>query len=127
MRKNMKRFKLKKENNFGLEDDEQQIVLTKEELNKRFRILNEPIKLFGETEKQRTLRLKAIELKKDSTSGQGNEFMRYISQLESEFEDSESHSSEKEKKIRSSDKGIAGYSFEAPITVMLYNTCTFCI
>ncbi|OMJ11666.1 Pre-mRNA-splicing factor 18 [Smittium culicis] len=57
--------------------------LSEVEIIKRLRSRNEPIRLFAETDRQRKLRLRTLELIDDKTSGQTNDFMKAIEDLES--------------------------------------------
>ncbi|OMJ08941.1 Pre-mRNA-splicing factor 18, partial [Smittium culicis] len=57
--------------------------LSEAEIIKRLRSRNEPIRLFAETDRQRKLRLRTLELIDDKSSGQTNDFMKAIEDLES--------------------------------------------
>jgi len=58
-----------------------------EECVRRLRLLRQPIRLFGETDRDRKLRLRALELAEERGEGQQNEFKRTLESLESETEE----------------------------------------
>ncbi|KAL1925020.1 uncharacterized protein VTP21DRAFT_4674 [Calcarisporiella thermophila] len=60
--------------------------LKPEEITRRLRARGQPIRLFGETDKERKLRLRALELIEERTEGQRNDFMRTLESLESGME-----------------------------------------
>ncbi|KAF9352836.1 mRNA splicing protein prp18 [Mortierella sp. NVP85] len=53
-----------------------------EEVIRRLRARGEPIRLFGETDQQRKIRLRALELVEDRSEGQRNDFMRALENAE---------------------------------------------
>ncbi|KAG0242558.1 mRNA splicing protein prp18 [Actinomortierella wolfii] len=56
-----------------------------EEVIRRLRARGQPIRLFGETDQQRKIRLRALELVEDRTEGQRNDFMRALENAEAEL------------------------------------------
>ncbi|KAI5479534.1 hypothetical protein MNV49_003476 [Pseudohyphozyma bogoriensis] len=56
--------------------------VSNEEAVRRLRKLGQPIRLFGETDKERRLRLRALELIEERTEGQRNDFMRAMEGLD---------------------------------------------
>jgi pre-mRNA-splicing factor 18 len=68
------------------QDDEKYKNIPDEELRRRFRAFGEPVRLFGETHKQRVRRLKALEMNQEQTDGQRNVFMSHVSQVDSELQ-----------------------------------------
>ncbi|OLY83924.1 Pre-mRNA-splicing factor 18, partial [Smittium mucronatum] len=53
------------------------------EIVRRLRARNEPIRMFAETNKQRKLRLRTLELMDEKTEGQRNDFMKAFDDIES--------------------------------------------
>ncbi|KAI8353734.1 Prp18 domain-containing protein [Mortierella sp. GBAus27b] len=53
-----------------------------EEVIRRLRARGQPIRLFGETDQQRKIRLRALELVEDRSEGQRNDFMRALENAE---------------------------------------------
>ncbi|KAG9288893.1 hypothetical protein G9A89_019515 [Geosiphon pyriformis] len=53
-----------------------------EEVIRRLRAKGQPIRLFGETDKERKIRLRAIELIEERSEGQRNDFMRTLEEME---------------------------------------------
>ncbi|KAF9971497.1 mRNA splicing protein prp18 [Actinomortierella ambigua] len=56
-----------------------------EEVIRRLRARGQPIRLFGETDQQRKIRLRALELVEDRSEGQRNDFMRALENAETEL------------------------------------------
>ncbi|KAJ1921585.1 hypothetical protein H4219_000623 [Mycoemilia scoparia] len=67
------------------EDDSvlESFKISEEEMIKRFRSRGEPIKLFGETDRQRKIRLRTLEIMDEKSEGQQNEFMKALREMES--------------------------------------------
>lgn len=58
-----------------------------EECTRRLRLLRQPIRLFGETDRDRKLRLRALELSEERGEGLQNDFKRTLDSLETETEE----------------------------------------
>ncbi|KAI8049620.1 pre-mRNA splicing factor [Syncephalis plumigaleata] len=56
--------------------------LSNEEVTRRLRKKDEPIRLFGETEKQRRIRLRALEVIEERSEGQRNDFMKQLEKVD---------------------------------------------
>lgn len=56
--------------------------ISNEEAVRRLRNKGQPIRLFGETDKERRLRVRALELIEERTEGQRNDFMRAMDGME---------------------------------------------
>ncbi|KAI9591056.1 Prp18 domain-containing protein [Syncephalis fuscata] len=56
--------------------------LSNDEVTRRLRKKDEPIRLFGETEKQRRVRLRALELIEERSEGQRNDFMKQLEKVD---------------------------------------------
>ncbi|CAG8538753.1 12843_t:CDS:2 [Ambispora gerdemannii] len=56
--------------------------ISPEEVVRRLRAKGQPIRLFGESDKERKIRLRAIELIEERTEGQRNDFMRTLEEME---------------------------------------------
>ncbi|RUS26051.1 hypothetical protein BC938DRAFT_471289 [Jimgerdemannia flammicorona] len=67
------------------DDNPELFNISPDEIIRRLRAKGHPIRLFGETDKQRKIRLRALELMEERTdsSGQRNDFMRTLEDLES--------------------------------------------
>lgn len=57
-------------------------VISSEEVIKRLRARSEPIRLFGESDRQRQKRLRQLELSEETKDGQQNEFNKVLAQVE---------------------------------------------
>ncbi|KAI8323783.1 Prp18-domain-containing protein [Martensiomyces pterosporus] len=66
----------------GEEGSEGANAISNDEAVKRLRARGEPIRLFGESDKQRRMRLRQLELSEEKTDGQANEFRRVLAQVE---------------------------------------------
>ncbi|KAJ1964322.1 hypothetical protein GGI12_001492 [Dipsacomyces acuminosporus] len=70
-------------NGGSAQDDETESQgISSDEAIKRLRARGEPIRLFGESDKQRRIRLRQLELSEEKTDGQANEFRRVLAQVE---------------------------------------------
>ncbi|RKP10870.1 Prp18 domain-containing protein, partial [Thamnocephalis sphaerospora] len=56
--------------------------LSNDEVTRRLRSKGEPIRLFGETEKQRRVRLRALEVIEERSEGQRNDFMKELEKVD---------------------------------------------
>ncbi|KAF9586579.1 mRNA splicing protein prp18 [Lunasporangiospora selenospora] len=77
-----------------------------EEVVRRLRARGHPIRLFGETDQQRKIRLRALELVEDRSEGQRNDFMRALENAETGLHmealgQKEERQTNKEKKTKS--------------------------
>jgi len=61
--------------------------ISPEECVRRLRLKGQPIRLFGETDKDRRLRLRALELLEERGEGQQNDFRRTLEYLETSLEE----------------------------------------
>ncbi|KAJ3092750.1 mRNA splicing protein prp18 [Quaeritorhiza haematococci] len=60
------------------EDEDDHLNISAEEVIRRLRARDEPIRLFGETDKQRIKRLRALESMEERTEGQRNDFRKAL-------------------------------------------------
>jgi pre-mRNA-splicing factor 18 len=93
--------------------------ISPEECIRRLRQKGQPIRLFGETDKDRRLRLRALELlqERGSTSaGAGqNDFRKMLEEMESGAAEEEIKKKAKELHRANADKDAAGGEGEAPV------------
>lgn len=68
------------------EDDAPTFNIPAEEVVRRLRAKNQPIRLFAETDKARKLRLRALELMEERSEGQRNDFMETLGQYETRLD-----------------------------------------
>ncbi|KAI9297565.1 Prp18-domain-containing protein [Neoconidiobolus thromboides FSU 785] len=75
------------ENEKEKEEEQDSIIakLPEEEVIRRLRSKDQPIRLFGETDSHRHLRLRALELIEERTDGQRNDFMNILEAIDSDI------------------------------------------
>jgi len=85
-----------------------------EEVVRRLRARGHPIRLFAETDKERKIRLRALELVEDRSEGQRNDFMRALENAETglHMEALGRQEEEKQKKTKEDpSKNVVSFSF----------------
>ncbi|KAJ1983618.1 hypothetical protein H4R34_001166 [Dimargaris verticillata] len=64
-------------------DSQDTFSIAADEVIRRLRAKGQPIRLFGETDRQRSIRLRALELMEERSEGQRNDFMKNLEEMES--------------------------------------------